>query len=99
MFLWHHYRVAYAVHDKASSLKIDLKNFPLGNESVRRGSAGPNGDIDILVQYRETPGFFAFLDLKHYLEEISGRPVDLVTEGALKKQLRGNIMQEAIRVA
>ena len=67
--------------------------------SVRRGSAGPNSDIDILVRYRETPGFFAFLDLKRYLEEMSGRPVDLVTEGALKKQLRGKIMQEAIRVA
>ena len=67
--------------------------------SVRKGSAGPNSDIDILVRYRETPGFFAFLDLKKYLEEIIGRPVDLVTEGALKKQLREQILQEAIRVA
>jgi predicted nucleotidyltransferase len=67
--------------------------------SVSRGSAGPNSDIDILVSYRETPGFFAFLDLKQYLEGIVGRPVDLVTEGALKKQLREQIIQEAINVA
>jgi hypothetical protein len=67
--------------------------------SVSRGSAGPNSDIDILVRYRETPGFFAFFDLKQYLEGIIGRPVDLVTEGALKKQLRRQILQEAIRVA
>lgn len=67
--------------------------------SVRRGSASPNSDIDILVRYREIPGFFAFLDLKQYLEKIIGRPVDLVTEGALKKQLREQIIQEALRVA
>jgi hypothetical protein len=67
--------------------------------SVRRGSAGPDSDIDMLVRYRETPGLFAFLDLKDYLEELVGRPVDLVTEGALKKQLREQILQEAVRVA
>jgi uncharacterized protein len=53
----------------------------------------------MLVRYRETPGLFAFLDLKYYLEELVGRQVDLVTEGALKKQLREEILQEAIRVA
>ena len=67
--------------------------------SVGRGSAGPDSDIDILVRYFEPPGFFAFLELKRYLEEMSGRPVDLVTEGALKKQMREQILQEAIRVA
>lgn len=67
--------------------------------SVSKGLAGPNSDIDILVRYKETPGFFAFLDLKQYLEGLIGRPVDLVTEGALKKQLRQQIIQEAIHVA
>lgn len=66
--------------------------------SVSRGTAGPDSDVDILVRYQKTPGLFAFLDLKHYLETIVGRPVDLVTEGALKKQLREEIMQEAVRV-
>ena len=47
--------------------------------------------------YRKTPGLFAFIDLKQYLETIVGRPVDLVTEGALKKQLREKIMKEAVR--
>ena len=66
--------------------------------SVCRGTAGPNSDLDVLVRYRKTPGFFAFLDLKQYLETITGRQVDLVTEGALKKQLRETILQEAVRV-
>jgi hypothetical protein len=67
--------------------------------SVSRGSAKSDSDIDILVKYQKTPGFFAFLELKQYLENIVGRPVDLVTEGALKKQLRDQIIKEAIRVA
>lgn len=67
--------------------------------SVSRGTARPDSDIDILVRYRSTPGIFEFLRLKQYLEGIMGRPVDLVTEGALKKQLKDGIMQEAIRVA
>ena len=67
--------------------------------SVSRNTARPDSDIDILVRYSNTPGIFDFLRLKQYLEAIVGRPVDLVTEGALKKQLKNRIMQEAIRVA
>jgi predicted nucleotidyltransferase len=67
--------------------------------SVSRGTARPESDIDILVRYRSTPGIFEFVRLKQYLEGIMGRPVDLVTESALKKQLKNGIMQEAIRVA
>ena len=67
--------------------------------SIIKGTAGADSDIDILVRYRKTPGLFAFMDLKRYLESIVGKPVDLVTEGALKKQLRSEILQEAVRVA
>jgi predicted nucleotidyltransferase len=67
--------------------------------SIARDSLTSESDVDILVRYHETPGIFSFLDLKQYLEEIVGWPVDLVTEGALKKQLRSKILQEAIRVA
>ncbi len=67
--------------------------------SVLKGTAVPDSDVDILVRYQKTPGLFTFLDLKQYLEDIVERPVDLVTEGALKKQLREKIMKEAVRVA
>lgn len=67
--------------------------------SVGRGTARPDSDIDILVRYQTTPGIFEFLSLKQYLEDIVGRPVDLVTEGGLKKQLKNGILREAIRVA
>lgn len=67
--------------------------------SVSRGSAGPESDVDILVRYRATPTLFQFLDLKQFIEGIVGRRVDLVTEPALKKQLREKILKEAILVA
>lgn len=67
--------------------------------SFSRGTAGPKSDLDVLVRYVETPGFFAFLELKEFLEKISGRAVDLVTEKALKKQLREEILRDARRVA
>ena len=66
--------------------------------SVSRGEAQADSDVDILVRYEQTPGLFLFIDLKRYLEELVGRPVDLVTEAALKKQLRQGILQEAIYV-
>ncbi len=66
--------------------------------SVAKGTARPDSDVDILVKYKHTPGFFDFLNLKKYLEDILGKRVDLVTEGALKKQLLERIKKEAIRV-
>ncbi|WP_420842285.1 nucleotidyltransferase family protein [Desulfoprunum benzoelyticum] len=55
--------------------------------------------MDILVQFSQTPGIFEFLRLKQYLEDLLGKPVDLVTEGVLKKQLREGILREAVRVS
>ena len=67
--------------------------------SVAKGEARPESDIDILVSFSKPVGFFEFLDTKSYLEQLLGRPVDLVTEDALKPQLREHILAEAVRVA
>ncbi len=66
--------------------------------SVARDQAGPSSDLDVLVSYTHTPGLFGFLELKEYLEVLFGRPVDLVTMNALKKQLKEQILAEAVRV-
>ena len=64
--------------------------------SVAREQATPDSDLDILVSFRETPGLFKFLELKSHLEKICQCSVDLVTEKALKKQLRDQILSEAL---
>jgi predicted nucleotidyltransferase len=64
--------------------------------SVARDQATSNSDLDILVSFEETPGLFKFLELKSRLETICQCPVDLVTEKALKKQFREQILKEAL---
>lgn len=66
--------------------------------SVARGKAKEDSDLDVLVTYTHSPGLFGFFDLKEYLEQLLSCPVDLVTEKALKKQLKEKILREAISV-
>jgi predicted nucleotidyltransferase len=66
--------------------------------SVARDEARPESDVDILVEFNRPVGLFAFVGLKEYLEQLLGRPVDLVTRAALKPQLRDRILQEAVGV-
>ncbi len=67
--------------------------------SVARDEAGSASDIDLLVEFRETPGLSEYMKLKFWLEELLGRPVDLVMRGALKPWARPIVEAEAIRVA
>ncbi len=66
--------------------------------SVARGESTSTSDLDILVRYTQTPGFFGYLEFKEYLESLLQQPVDLVTEKALKRQLRDRILREAVHV-
>ena len=67
--------------------------------SVARDEAGPESDVDILVEFRKTPGLTEYMRLKFWLEELLGRQVDLVMEKALKSWARPLVEAEAIRVA
>ena len=67
--------------------------------SVARDEARPESDIDLLVEFSVPVGMFEFLDLKEYLESILKVRVDLATEPALKKQMKAQILKEAIRAA
>ena len=67
--------------------------------SVVRDEARADSDVDILVEFSRPVGLLAFLKLKRYLEEILGKPVDLVTSKGLRPQWRERIIQEAIHAA
>jgi len=64
--------------------------------SVARGEEGAKSDVDILVTYERAPGIFGFLELREYLEGILRCKVDLATKNALRKQMRDQVLQEAI---
>jgi predicted nucleotidyltransferase len=61
--------------------------------SVARGEAGPDSDVDLLVQLdREARvDLFQFIGLEERLSELLGRPVDLMAEPVEKHRLRVNI--------
>jgi hypothetical protein len=63
--------------------------------SAARGEAGPESDVDVLVEF-EDPAFDRYMDLKFYLEDLFGRPCDLVIEESLKERLRGSVLAEVI---
>lgn len=66
--------------------------------SVVRGEAGPDSDVDILVEFDPDAhvGLFEFARLQRCLQEILGRKVDLATPKALHKALKKDILEEAI---
>jgi len=69
--------------------------------SVARGEARPGSDIDVLVAFEpgKAGGYFKFFALQQDLEALLGLKVDLVTPDALRKQLRGRILAEAVHAA
>lgn len=67
--------------------------------SIVRGEAADKSDVDVLVTFDQRANFDTFMDLKFYLEELLGTGVDLVTDKALRPQIRRAIEQEMIDVA
>jgi predicted nucleotidyltransferase len=67
--------------------------------SVARDEATEWSDIDLLVEFDRPIGLIDFIRLRDALQALIGRPVDLVTPAALKRQLRDQIRSEAVRAA
>jgi predicted nucleotidyltransferase len=66
--------------------------------SVARNEALPDSDVDLLVEFSRPVGLFKFIDLKQYLEELLGCPVDLGTPNSLQPRMKDHVIQEAIYV-
>jgi predicted nucleotidyltransferase len=67
--------------------------------SVARNQATRSSDIDVLVEFKDKATFDLFMDLKFYLEDLLGAGVDLVTDKAIRPEIRKTIEQEKINVA
>lgn len=73
---------------------IDLALFG----STARGSATERSDIDILVTFDGPATSKRYFGVQFYLEDLFGRPVDLVTNKALRPELRPFVERDAIHV-
>ena len=63
--------------------------------SVARGEAGPDSDIDLLVDVGSTTSSWFPAGLILDLEELLGHRVDIVTERALNPYIREHVLDEA----
>lgn len=66
--------------------------------STARGVATDNSDVDILVGFDGVADSKRYFGVQFYLEDLLGCSVDLVTEKALRQELRPFVEQEAIDV-
>jgi predicted nucleotidyltransferase len=63
--------------------------------SVARGEAGPDSDVDLLIDAGEKVSSWFPGGLVLDLEELLGRRVDVVEEVALRPELRPYVLREA----
>lgn len=66
--------------------------------SFARGQATETSDLDILVRFDGPATSRAYFGVQFYLEDLLGRPVDLVTEKALRAEIRSQVEREAVDV-
>ncbi|MBF0426070.1 MAG: nucleotidyltransferase family protein [Magnetococcales bacterium] len=66
--------------------------------STARDTAQEESDVDILVAFAGPATSARYFGVQFYLEDLLGLPVDLVTEKALRPELRPFIEREMIRV-
>ena len=78
-----------ALQTRFSVLRIGLFG------SVLRGTASQGSDVDILVELSQ-PTFDHYMDLKFFLEDHIGQPVDLVLADSLKPRLAPSIKREVV---
>lgn len=66
--------------------------------STARNEARPDSDIDVLVSFDGPATSKRYFGVQFYLEDLLGSPVDLVTDKALRPQLRPYIEKELVHV-
>lgn len=58
-----------------------------------------DGDLDLLVTFREAPSLLTFIAIENYLSDELGVRVDLVMKDSLKPTIRKFIMKEVVPVS
>jgi predicted nucleotidyltransferase len=66
--------------------------------SVVRDAARAGSDVDVLVTFDGPATAARYFGVQFFLEDLLGRPVDLVTEKVLRPELRPFVEREAVHV-
>ena len=73
---------------------VDLALFG----SIVRDQATDGSDVDILVRFDSPATSKRYFGVQFYIEDLLGRPVDLVTDKALREEMRPYIEREMVNV-
>jgi predicted nucleotidyltransferase len=66
--------------------------------STARDAATPDSDVDLLVGFVGPATSAQFFGVQFYLEDVLGCPIDLVTDKALRPELRPYVLKDAVHV-
>jgi predicted nucleotidyltransferase len=84
-------------HKAELKKKFKVKTIGVFGSYVR-GEQKRGSDVDVLVEFEEPVGLFAFMDLEFYLSDLLGVKVDLVSKKALKPYIGEYIKREVVYV-
>lgn len=84
-------------HKKELARRFGVSRLALFG-SVARDAAQQGSDVDVLVAFDGPATSARYFGVQFYLEDLLGCPVDLVTEKALRPELRPFIEKEAVHV-
>jgi predicted nucleotidyltransferase len=73
--------------------KYKIKDIGIFGSYVR-GEETKKSDVDLLVEFRESPGFLEFMEIENFLTDALGIKVDLVMKSALKPRIGQHILNE-----
>ena len=66
--------------------------------STARDAARYDSDVDVLVSFDGPATSERYFGVQFYLEDLFGAPIDLVTDKALRPELRPFVEKEAVHV-
>ena len=86
-----------------STHRTDLRNLGVKSlyliGSVARDEAGPNSDVDVLLELDHSPTLFELARIKLELQRWLGTNVDVGLRDAVREPLRERVLREAFRAA
>lgn len=91
-----------------NSEEVKLKITPILNRyavkqasvfgSVARGEAREDSDVDILIEFSQTPGLIRLIRMENELQKALNKKVDVVVKGSEKPLIRPFIYKDLIKL-
>lgn len=92
-----HKDIIHTIQQEKDFLKMKYNISGIGLfGSFAREEHTKNSDIDLLVEFSTNPDLFTYIEIINYLKKKLKRKVDLVTEDALRPEIKEQIMSEVI---